>query len=106
MVTTRWLDAQHYKFGIYYHVNALKPGIRNKKAAKADVAEALFLHVDIDDANALDKLRSFQPQPTVTVFSGGGYQCLWRIEPTTDLAAVEQINIADRPAIFEAMTVN
>ena len=54
------------------------------------------MHVDVDiyDEATLAALRAFSPKPTVIVFSGGGYQALWRLsEPSTDFERVEQTNI-------------
>ncbi len=96
----KWLNDRNRTAGLYYTVNALKPGVQDKKATKAQVAEALFLHVDIDDVDALEKLTAFRPLPTVTVFSGGGYQALWRLqEPVSDLAAIEETNKALEAAL-------
>lgn len=53
-----WIEARQGKQNLYFHVNGLKPGVRNKKATKADVAAAHFLHADLDDLDALDRIRS------------------------------------------------
>ncbi|MEH3102649.1 MAG: Arm DNA-binding domain-containing protein [Sphingomonas phyllosphaerae] len=56
-----------------------------------DKGEALvFLHVDVDprkgedvaseQARILKSLNDFSPSPSVVVFSGGGYQALWRLD--------------------------
>jgi hypothetical protein len=80
----QWLakmnDKRHW--GIYYHVNELGPDCRDQRAKKVDIVSAHFLHVDVDDAGAKDTIKTFNPAPTVTVFSGGGFNCLWSIEPT------------------------
>jgi Virulence-associated protein E/RepB DNA-primase from phage plasmid len=88
-------EARQGKSNLYFHVNALRPGTKNKKATKADVSAALFLHVDVDDIGAKDRLLAFSPPPTVIVFSGGGYQGFWKLkEPAADLARVEGVNMA------------
>ena len=88
-----WIDEQQGKRNVYYSVNELKSGVTNRKAAKDNVGRALYLHVDVDDAGALDRIRQYPPRPTAVVFSGGGYQAFWKLkEPTTDLARVERVN--------------
>lgn len=62
---------------------------------KSDVVRAGFLHVDVDDLDALDAIKRFAPRPTAVVFSGGGYQAFWKLsEPSTDLVRVERCNAA------------
>ncbi|MBZ0161662.1 MAG: hypothetical protein K8H74_03005 [Notoacmeibacter sp.] len=91
----RWIEARQGCANIYFHVNALQPGSKNRKAGKADVSAALFAHVDVDDMGAEERLLEFSPPPTAIVFSGGGYHAYWRLEePTADLVRVESINIA------------
>lgn len=85
-------DTQH---NIYWHVNELKPGVRDRKAKKGDVARVVMFHVDVDDPDeaALAKLRSFEPKPTAIIFSGGGFQSFWLLDkPMEDLAKAEAIN--------------
>jgi len=89
----RWVNERQAKRNIYFHVNRLNPSIRNRKAAKQDIHEALWLHVDIDDLNALGVVREFSPPPTVVLYSGGGYQAFWRLDtPSGDLEGVEARN--------------
>lgn len=88
-----WVEARQAEASIYYSVNGLKPTVRNRKAKKEDVELGLHLHVDVDDAGALDRIREFMPKPTAVVFSAGGYEAFWKLkEPTPDLARVERIN--------------
>jgi len=90
----RWIEERQGKLNLYFSVNELKPGITNRKATKENVGRALFIHVDVDDAGALDRIRQHLPKPTAVVFSGGGYQVFWKLsEPSTDLARVEGINL-------------
>lgn len=90
-----WIERYQGKANLYFHVNELRPGFRNRKATKADVLRAHFLHVDIDDEGALARIKRFSPRPTAVVFSGGGYQAFWRLEqPSTDLDRVERVNLA------------
>jgi hypothetical protein len=84
----------HGKHNVYFSVNGVA-GKLSKKAAKADIKEVYWLHVDADlrktldwsdpEAVAADKarilkqLRSYDPPPTAIVWSGGGYQGFWRL---------------------------
>ncbi len=90
-----WIDERQGKANIYFSVNELKPGVQNRKALKADVVRAHFLHVDVDDPNAHNRFHAFAPPPTAVVFSGGGFQAFWALsEPTENLERVERINAA------------
>ncbi|WP_181703313.1 VapE domain-containing protein [Chthonobacter albigriseus] len=95
-----WIEGKMGAENIYYHVNVLKDGVRDKKATKADIEHARCLHADVDDLNALDRIRSFSPPPSVVVASGGGYQALWLLkEPSFDLDRVERCNRALEQAL-------
>lgn len=95
-----WIDARQSEANLYFHENGLRPGVANKKASKDDVSTALFVHVDIDDPDAEERLLNFSPPPTAVVFSGGGYQGHWKLkEPTDDLVRVEAINMAVAKAL-------
>jgi hypothetical protein len=88
-----WIEARQGNANVYYSVNELKPSVLNRKAVKQDVAQALHLHVDVDDQTALSRISEFVPKPTTVVFSGGGYQAFWKLrEPTRDMNRVERIN--------------
>jgi hypothetical protein len=87
---TGWAVAQNAdERNIYWTVNRIR-GAVDKKPKKADVEEAVFLHVDIDPRKGEDVaaeqsrihalLHGFDPAPTIIVFSGGGYQALWRLD--------------------------
>jgi energy-coupling factor transporter ATP-binding protein EcfA2 len=92
---TTWIDERQGLANIYFHVNELRLGVVNRKARKSDMAAALFLHADVDDPQALERVRSFCPPPTAIIFSGGGYQVFWRLkERCTDLDKVEALNAA------------
>lgn len=78
---------------IYFHVNPLKSNCKNKKGAKADVSEAVCVHVDIDDLSQMAVLREFVPPPTAVVMSGGGYNAYWKLRnPSNDFNRVELVN--------------
>ncbi|MBZ9963742.1 VapE domain-containing protein [Mesorhizobium sp. BR1-1-2] len=96
----QWIDAVQREDNLYFHVNRLRPSVRNKKATKRDVAAALFIHVDIDDPGAEERLLSFRPCPTAVVFSGGGYHGYWKLkDPADDLVRVEAINMTIAKAL-------
>jgi hypothetical protein len=75
----------------YYAFNVLSPSaIGTTKASKADIEAAIGFHVDIDakeDAplqQELDRilgvLKAYPIRPSLTVYSGGGYQALWLLK--------------------------
>lgn len=86
-----WVEAQNVSRNIYYHVNPVGRDL-DKKAQRADVAALAYLHVDVDP-RAGEDIREEQrravglleappgdvPPPTAVVFSGGGYNALWRL---------------------------
>ena len=90
-----WIEARQGRENLYFHVNRLRQGFRDRKAKKEHIVEARYLHVDVDDDQALAQLAGSDPKPTVVVFSGGGYQGFWLLSaPTDDLALVERLNVA------------
>lgn len=91
-----WIESQQGKAGLYYHVNRLRDSAHNIKAKKPDIVAVRALHVDVDinDEATLAALRGFVPNPTAIVFSGGGYQALWRLaEPSVEFDRAERVNI-------------
>jgi RepB DNA-primase from phage plasmid len=104
--------ALHHLRNIYWSVN-LPIGDLSKKAEKIEIAEAHFLHVDVDpragEDLAAERVRILGrleappdalPRPSCVVFSGGGYQALWRLtEPFViggDLARAEELESYNR----------
>lgn len=92
-VMSEWIEQLAAdKFNIYFQVNTCRPGL-NKKALKADVISVDWFHVDVDPLSGkplhaeqtriLNELvnphKLGLPVPTVTLFSGGGYQAFWRL---------------------------
>ena len=87
---------------LYFHVNPATRHLTNK-AAKTDIAELAWLHVDIDwrvgESPAGEKARvrlaieNYPRRPTCVIFSGGGFQCFWRARTPLpingDLAAAD-----------------
>jgi hypothetical protein len=88
-----WIEARQGKKNMYWHVNELRPDAKDLKATKRDIVAAHFLHVDVDDPEALERIKAFVPRATAIVFSGGGYQAFWKLtEASTDLERVERCN--------------
>lgn len=88
-----WLTARQSNSNLYFHVNELDANKSDKKAVKADIIAAHYLHVDVDNTGALELFLLFKPKPTILVASGGGFQAFWRLkEASQDLAAVERCN--------------
>ena len=83
-----WVAQMNAANNIYWTVNKVR-GAMDKKPKKEDIEEARFLHVDLDPRKGEDVaaeqerilklLRDFSPAPSAIVFSGGGYQALWRL---------------------------
>lgn len=98
---TEWIDRYNGKRNIYFHVNPPMHKL-TKKAEREDIKELAWLHVDVDPRQpkkglSKEELSSFLeseqhraldlflkppngvPQPTVVVYSGGGYQGFWKL---------------------------
>jgi hypothetical protein len=96
---------------IYYSPNRPNAGLR-KKASKDEMGLALWAYVDIDprvgedveveQSRILgllrDRLPSEVPEPSGIVFSGGGYQVLWRLD--------RALSLADSAAVGEYEALN
>jgi hypothetical protein len=88
-----WLSASQGSGNCYFHVNVLREGFSDGKATRDDVVAVRMLHVDIDDVTALERIRTFGLPPSVTIFSGGGYQCFWFLDaPSKNLELAEALN--------------
>jgi hypothetical protein len=82
---------------VYWSANQTIPGL-GKKASKSEIAAARVLYVDVDPVagesdlhdnvmkvSALEAererirglLANYSPKPSLTIFSGGGYQAVW-----------------------------
>lgn len=90
-----WIDVRQGKTGLYYHVNRLRDSARNIKAKKLDIVSVRAAHVDVDinDESTLAALHDFSPNPTVIIFTGGGYQALWKLaQPSLEFERAERTN--------------
>jgi len=90
----RWLD-QHKDHNLYYTANLAKPEVSGStRPTRGDLAGLVCLHADIDPRvgeNVADEQKRILallseprprdlPPPTAVVFTGGGYQALWRLK--------------------------
>jgi len=99
----KWIKKYNGKRNLYFTVNL--PGhAMDKKPARRDISSVGYLHVDIDarvgeDLNGeLNRILGLVttdlpddvPEPTVIVFTGGGYQCYWRLVGDPFVGNLEQ----------------
>ena len=94
---------------IYYSLNPTKTAL-TKKATKADISQAEYVHGDLDPnddetpdmakARYLAKLETLDWKPTAIIDSGNGIQALWQLE--TELGP-EHFNAIE--ACSKAMTL-
>jgi P4 family phage/plasmid primase-like protien len=98
-------------FNTYYQPARVDPSVGRKKASKEGLLSTQFHHVDIDPRKGADPateqdriLRVLDverpkdvPIPSAVIFSGRGYQALWRLKQPLPLpeylAAVEAANL-------------
>jgi len=94
-----WLAALNGSANIYFRVNRLL-GDLDKKAEREDINEVRWLHVDVDPRAGeaveeeqrrilslmTERLPPGVVTPTVILFSGGGFQALWRLESPMPIA--------------------
>ncbi len=86
-IVLAWLT-MHGDRNLYYTLNPIMSMI-DTKPNRADIKELAWLHVDLDpragedpaeEKKRIQKLVDvMEPKPTYTVFSGGGYQCMWKL---------------------------
>jgi hypothetical protein len=84
-----WLARFRDTHNIYFSVNPTRVRME-KKANREDILEVSYLHVDADPRVGEDLqdeqsriallFQTFNPRPTFTVFSGGGFQGFWKLE--------------------------
>jgi hypothetical protein len=114
----QWLAREAETRNLYFSPNPLLRLPESGKARKADVKAVAWLHVDVDPRAGEDQAaerarirRLFDedrpegvPPPTVVIFSGGGYQALWKLrEPVPiegDVARAEEVERHTRALEF------
>jgi hypothetical protein len=83
-----WIDSYQGRFNLYYTSNLPRtPFLSHKKEA---IDTLRVLHVDVDlpgdaadaelSADLLARFRELEPKPTALVFTGGGYQAIWKLD--------------------------
>jgi hypothetical protein len=82
-----YIAAAQGRLNVYVVANACKIGRTSPTKAEMTGARCLHLDADLKDFDCgteelLDRIRSFDPPPSVIVFSGGGYQAEWRYDGT------------------------
>jgi len=111
----RIADANEEKWNVYIHICELRPEVKDRRAngRHGDVVASEWLWCDIDIPSGADSeqiglaKRSIiarrqacdLPEPTMIVDSGHGIWFFWKIERTTDLGFLEQVNKAIQLAI-------
>ncbi|HEX8341978.1 MAG TPA: VapE domain-containing protein [Tepidisphaeraceae bacterium] len=86
-----WLNRHNKTRSIYFSVGEVLRDV-TKKTSREDIHAVHWLHVDIDPRAGADLATEQQriagilagqpgglPEPTVVVFSGGGYQAFWQL---------------------------
>ncbi len=86
---------------VYYAVNRIRDGL-NKRADKGDITAIRFAHVDIDPPKGCASFTEAQKDaaygllvaasPSVIIWSGNGWQGLWRVSDGVSIAQAEEIN--------------
>lgn len=114
----RWVAETNRKCNMYFHVNRCRTGM-TKKAAKEDVEDVSWLHLDMDvgacppgrDPEAwlssdrgriLEALKSGRTRPTLVVFSGGGYQAYWKLKSEDVVRVGRDKKRADEATAYNA----
>lgn len=96
----QFIDAAQGRLNVYYVANACAPG--DTSPTKEEMRAGRALYVDLDAKNGLtleeaeERCRGFEPAPTHLIFSGGGYQALWRMVPITDLGWADRIEATNK----------
>lgn len=100
-----WIDDRQGKKNLYFSVNRPARGLI-RKASKKDIVDVLSLHVDSDPQVGMDlaqeqerikrALLEYDPKPSAVVFSGGGYQGYWRVNPTKLNGHADEIEARNR----------
>jgi hypothetical protein len=77
-----FIDAAQGRLNCYTPVNLAAPGATSPKKPAMRAARALWVDADLHDTGGapealLARLRSFDPPPSIIIFSGGGFWALW-----------------------------
>jgi hypothetical protein len=97
-----WIDSLQGDRNLYYTSNLLSHAPFNTHVKDAVTALRL-LHVDVDlpgpadDVEAVEaleeKVLSLDPPPTAVVFTGGGYQAVWRFRASVEATALSILRV-------------
>ena len=84
-----FIDAAQGRLNCYTPVNRAAPGGTSPKKEQMLAARALWVDADLHDTGGepealLVRLRSFDPPPSMIIFSGGGYWPLWLLAEPYD----------------------
>lgn len=106
--TAKFVIAHNGSRNLYYSVNVVRTD-KIGKASKGDITHALGCHCDIDyrvgeppeeeRQRILAMLQSVAPKPTATIFSGGGFNAVWKYRvplPLTNADLIEDVEAANR----------
>ena len=102
-----WLTL-HKQKNLYYSVNQpIQDAYEKRKLSKTDIHSVHFLHVDLDpragedveeeQARILKQLSEYRTPPSDIVFSGGGYNAIWRLSrpiPIADQSPSEEETVS------------
>lgn len=101
---TDWaLERNAEGFNVYFSVNRVRTGLGAERK-KTDLIAVRFVHVDKDPPKgtagwseeereaALDQILGAPVKPTTVVWSGNGYQALWRSDDSLSYEEAEDIN--------------
>jgi hypothetical protein len=99
----QWLR-DHQDHNLYYTANVAKPakdwrGKRTDRPTRENLAQMICLHADVDPragedvSSEQDRILKMLtapkpkdlPEPTAIIFTGGGYQVLWRLAEPVDI---------------------
>jgi hypothetical protein len=106
-----WLAARNGSTNLYFHVNRPLRDL-DKKAEREDIKEVRWLHVDVDPRAGepvaeeqrrihllmTERLPTGIPAPTVTLFSGGGFQAFWLLDAPIPIGG--QLEAAESAALY------
>lgn len=107
-----WLKRFGQSHNLYYSVNPPRHRMA-KKADKEDIAAVHYLHVDADPrpgedlkeererifgllTNAAGLVERGLPEPTAIIFSGGGFNALWKLRTPLPTDEEDQCDLAER----------